>query len=39
MGGNIFKDTATSINLTDVEPITTAYIEHLGKIFPMKAEA
>ena len=39
MGGNIFKDTATSINLTDVAPTITAYIEHLGKIFPMKAEA
>ena len=39
MGGNIFKDEATSIKLQDIQPTISAYIDFLGNLFPMKAEA
>ena len=39
MGGNIFKDEATSIRLEDIQPTISAYIDFLGNLFPMKAEA
>lgn len=39
MGGNIFKDVATSINIIDVAPTITAYVDFLGQIFPMKAHS
>lgn len=39
MGGNIFKDEATSINIKDVAPTIIAYKEFLGKVFPLKAES
>ena len=39
MGGNIFKDTATSINIRDVAPTIMAYKEFLGQVFPLKAHS
>jgi len=39
MGGNIFKDKATSISKDRIEPTIKAYKEMLGKIFPMKAHS
>ena len=39
MGGNIFKNIATSIPRDRVEPTIEAYTKALGEIFPMKAHS
>lgn len=39
MGGNIFKDKATSITKDRVAPTIEAYKRALGEIFPMKAHS
>jgi hypothetical protein len=39
MGGNIFKNIATSIPKERIEPTIKAYTEALGEIFPMKAHS
>jgi len=38
MGGNIFKDFASPIKRERIRPTLSAYISHLGVIFPKKAE-
>lgn len=39
MGGNIFKDKATSISIENIQPTIDAYKQKLGEIFPMKAHS
>jgi hypothetical protein len=39
MGGNIFKDKATTISKDRVRPTIEAYKKALGQIFPMKAHS
>lgn len=39
MGGNIFKNIATSIPKDRIEPTIKAYTKALGEIFPMKAHS
>ena len=39
MGGNIFKDRATSIKAQDIEPTIQAYREFLSSVFPQKSES
>jgi hypothetical protein len=39
MGGNIFKNKATSISIENIQPTIDAYKQKLGEIFPMKAQA
>ncbi len=39
MGGNIFKDRATSIEAQNIQPTIQAYREFLSSVFPQKAEA
>ena len=39
MGGNIFKNIATSIPRERIEPTIEAYTKALGEIFPMKAHS
>jgi hypothetical protein len=39
MGGNIFKNIATSIPRERIEPTIEAYKKALGEIFPMKAHS
>ena len=39
MGGNIFKDKATSISIENIQPTIDAYKQRLGEIFPMKAHS
>ena len=39
MGGNIFKNIATSIPRERIEPTIKAYTKALGEIFPMKAHS
>lgn len=39
MGGNIFKNIATSIPKDRIEPTIKAYTKELGEIFPMKAHS
>lgn len=39
MGGNIFKNKATSIPKHRIEPTIKAYIHKLGEIFPIKARS
>ena len=39
MGGNIFKDRATSIEAQNIQPTIQAYREFLSKVFPQKTEA
>ena len=39
MGGNIFKNIATSIPKERIEPTIKAYTKALGEIFPMKAHS
>ena len=39
MGGNIFKDKATTISKDRVKPTIEAYKKALGEIFPMKAHS
>ena len=39
MGGNIFKNKATSISIENIQPSIDAYKQRLGEIFPMKAQA
>ena len=39
MGGNIFKDEATSIKLEDIEPTIIAYADFLANLFPLKADS
>jgi len=38
MGGNIFKDFACPIKRENIRPTLSAYIKHLGIVFPKKAE-
>ena len=35
MGGNIFKNKATSISIENIQPTIDAYKQRLGEIFPM----
>ena len=37
MGGNIFKDYASPITRDKIRPTLQKYMEHLGKVFPAKA--
>ena len=37
MGGNIFKDYASPITRDHIRPTLQKYMEHLGKVFPAKA--
>ena len=39
MGGNIFKDKATSISIDNIKPTIDAYKQRLGEIFPLKAQS
>ena len=39
MGGNIFKNKATSIPKHRIEPTINAYMQKLGEIFPIKAHS
>ena len=39
MGGNIFKDRATTIEAQNIQPTIQAYREFLSSVFPQKAEA
>ena len=39
MGGNIFKNIATTIPKDRIEPTIEAYMKALGEIFPMKAHS
>ena len=39
MGGNIFKNKATSISIENIQPTIDAYKQILGEIFPMKAHS
>jgi hypothetical protein len=39
MGGNIFKNKATSISIENIQPTIDAYKRRLGEIFPMKAHS
>ena len=39
MGGNIFKNKATSISIENIQPTINAYKQRLGEIFPMKAQS
>ena len=39
MGGNIFKDRATSIEAQNIQPTIQAYREFLSSVFPQKTEA
>ena len=39
MGGNIFKDRATSIEAQNIQPTIQAYREFLSSVFPQKAGA
>ena len=39
MGGNIFKDRATSIEAQNIQPTIQAYREFLSRVFPQKAES
>ena len=39
MGGNIFKDKATSISIENIQPTIDAYKKKLSGIFPMKAHS
>ena len=39
MGGNIFKDKATSISIENIQPTIDAYKQKLGEIFPMKSHS
>jgi hypothetical protein len=39
MGGNIFKNKATSIPKNRIEPTIKAYKKHLAEVFPMKAHS
>jgi hypothetical protein len=39
MGGNIFKDKATSISIGNIQPTIDAYKQRLGEIFPMKTHS
>jgi hypothetical protein len=39
MGGNIFKNKATSISIENIQPTIDAYKQILGEIFPMKAQS
>ena len=39
MGGNIFKNKATSISIDNIQPTIDAYKQRLGEIFPLKSQA
>jgi len=39
MGGNIFKDRATSIEAQNIQPTIQAYREFLSSVFPQKSES